>query len=130
MLAAAVAISISVVLTKSLTRTDHVLAITFWTLVGQCLLGFIPAAHVWQWPAPSLWGWLFVVAFCGAFSQYCLSQAVRHVDATVVVSIDFLRVPLSALLGWLMFSERLDAYTLLGAVLILTGSLLNVKRTP
>lgn len=130
MLAAAVAISISVVLTKSLTRTDHVLAITFWTLVGQCLLGFIPAAHVWQWPAPSLWAWLFVVAFCGAFSQYCLSQAVRHVDATVVVSIDFLRVPLSALLGWLMFSERLDAYTLLGAVLILTGSLLNVKRTP
>jgi drug/metabolite transporter (DMT)-like permease len=129
MLVAALAISVSVALTKSLTRTDHVVTIMFWMLFCQSIFGLIPAIYVWEWPAVSLWAWLFVVAFCGAFSQYCLSQAVRHVDATVTVSMDFLRVPLSAFLGWMMFTERLDAYTLLGAAVILIGNLLNLKST-
>jgi uncharacterized membrane protein len=51
-------------------------------------------------------------------------------DATVVVPMDFLRVPLTALVGWLAYSERLDLFTLLGIGLILTGNLLNLTRLP
>jgi drug/metabolite transporter (DMT)-like permease len=40
---------------------------------------------------------------------------------------DFLRVPLTAIAGWLIYSERLDIYTVLGATLILTGNLLNLR---
>jgi drug/metabolite transporter (DMT)-like permease len=40
---------------------------------------------------------------------------------------DFLRVPLTALAGWLIYSERLDMFTVLGAALILTGNLLNLR---
>jgi drug/metabolite transporter (DMT)-like permease len=40
---------------------------------------------------------------------------------------DFLRVPLTATAGWLIYSERLDAFTVFGAALILTGNLLNLK---
>jgi drug/metabolite transporter (DMT)-like permease len=43
---------------------------------------------------------------------------------------DFLRVPLSAAAGWLIYSERLDLFTVLGAALILTGNLLNLKPAP
>jgi drug/metabolite transporter (DMT)-like permease len=128
MLVGAAAISISIILTKSLTRTDHVVTIMFWMLFSQSVIGLIPAVNVWIWPPLGLWPWLIVVAICGTFSQYCLSQAMRHVDATVVVSMDFLRVPLSALLGWVLFAERLDAYTFLGAAVILTGNLLNLKE--
>jgi drug/metabolite transporter (DMT)-like permease len=46
-----------------------------------------------------------------------------------VVPMDFLRVPLTALAGWLLYSERLDAFTLLGAALILTGNLVNLRAT-
>jgi drug/metabolite transporter (DMT)-like permease len=45
----------------------------------------------------------------------------------VVVPMDFLRVPLTAIAGWLIYSERLDMFTILGAALILTGNLLNLK---
>jgi drug/metabolite transporter (DMT)-like permease len=127
MLVAAVVISISVVLTKSLTRTDHVVTMSFWMLLFQSIIGLGPAIYVWAWPSAAVWPWLLVVAFCGMFSQYCLSQAMRHADATAIVSMDFLRVPLSALLGWAMFAEYLDAYTFLGAAMILTGNLLNVR---
>jgi drug/metabolite transporter (DMT)-like permease len=40
---------------------------------------------------------------------------------------DFLRVPLTATAGWLLYSERLDLLTVVGAALILTGNLLNLK---
>ncbi len=43
---------------------------------------------------------------------------------------DFLRVPLTAAAGWLIYSERLDLFTVLGAALILTGNLLNLKPNP
>jgi drug/metabolite transporter (DMT)-like permease len=41
---------------------------------------------------------------------------------------DFLRVPLTATVGWLIYAERLDMFTVLGAALILTGNLLNLKN--
>jgi drug/metabolite transporter (DMT)-like permease len=50
-----------------------------------------------------------------------------YADATLVVPMDFLRVPLTVTAGWLIYGERLDAFTLLGAALILTGNLLNLK---
>jgi len=70
-----------------------------------------------------------VIAICGTFSHYCLASAMRYADATIVVPMDFLRVPLTATAGWLLYSERLDAWTVLGAALILFGNLLNLKPT-
>jgi len=40
---------------------------------------------------------------------------------------DFLRVPLTATAGWLIYSEPLDLFTVLGAVLILAGNSLNLR---
>jgi drug/metabolite transporter (DMT)-like permease len=126
-LGAAVGFGISVAMVKSLTRTDQTLAIMFWMLVIQSTAGLLPALYVWQWPAAHLWFWVVVIAFCGTFSHYCMARAMLHADATVVIPMDFLRVPLSAAAGWLIYSERLDLFTVLGAALILTGNLLNLK---
>src|SRR2546430_6210800 len=52
------------------------------------------------WPSLTAWCWAIVVAFCGTFSHYCMTRALLHADATVVVPMDFLRVPLTALAGW------------------------------
>jgi drug/metabolite transporter (DMT)-like permease len=72
-------------------------------------------------------GWIAVIAFCGMFSHYCMARAMLHADATVVLPMDFLRVPLTAALGWLIYAERLDMFTVLGAAMILTGNLLNLR---
>ena len=50
-----------------------------------------------------------------------------YADATIVIPMDFLRVPLTATVGWLVYSERLDGFTVLGAALILAGNLLNLR---
>jgi drug/metabolite transporter (DMT)-like permease len=126
-LAAAVGFGISIAMVKSLTRTENTLAIIFWMLVVQSVAGFFPSIYVWVWPSAWAWGWTVVIAICGTFSHYCMARAMLYADATVVIPMDFLRVPLSAAAGWLIYSERLDMFTVLGAALILTGNLLNLK---
>jgi drug/metabolite transporter (DMT)-like permease len=126
-LAAAVGFAVSVTMVKSLTRTDSAVAIIFWMLVVQSLLGLLPALWVWRWPSPQAWAWVLLVAFCGTFSHYCMARAMRHAEATVVMPMDYLRVPLTALAGWMIYSERLDLYTVAGTVLILGGNLLNLR---
>jgi len=126
-LAAAVGFGISIALVKFLTRTESTLSILFWMLVVQSVAGFFPTLFVWVWPTPYVWGWIVVIAICGMFSHFCMVRAMLYADATIVVPMDFLRVPLTATAGWLLYSERLDLLTVVGAVLILTGNLLNLK---
>jgi drug/metabolite transporter (DMT)-like permease len=126
-LAAAVGFGTSVAMMKSLTRTETTVAIVFWMLVIQSVAGLFPSLYVWTWPSPYVWGCAIVIAFCGTFSHLCMARAMLYADATVVLPMDFLRVPLTAAVGWLLYSERWDTFTVLGAALILTGNLLNLK---
>ena len=125
-LAAAVGFGISIALVKSLTRTESTLSIIFWMLVVQSVAGFAPTLAAWVWPSAAIWGWIVVIAICGTFAHFCLARAL-YADATIVIPMDFLRVPLTATAGWLIYGERLDMLTIAGAALILTGNLLNLK---
>ena len=128
MLAGAVAFGISVVMVKSLTRTDSVVAIIFWMLIIQSVIGLVPAIAVWRTPAPELWPWILLVSFTGMSSHFCMARALSYAEATVVMPMDFLRLPLSALIGFLLYSEQIDAFTAAGAALILAGNLFNIQR--
>ena len=126
-LATAVGFGISITMVKSLTRTESALAVMFWMVVIQSAIGLLPAISVWIWPSAVTWAWVVLIAFCGTFSHYCMARALRFADATLVVPMDFLRVPLSALVGWLVYTERIDLLTAAGAALILVGNMLNLK---
>ena len=126
-LAAALGFGISIALMKSLTRTEGTITIIFWMLVIQSAAGFVPALYAWKWPSAYVWMWIVVIGFCGTFSHFCMARAMLYADATVVVPMDFLRVPLTALAGWLIYSEQIDLFTVLGAMLILSGNLLNLR---
>jgi drug/metabolite transporter (DMT)-like permease len=127
-LAAAVGFAISMILVKSLTRTESTVAIIFWMLVVQSVIGIVPAALVWRTPTAQVWPWIGVIALCGTYSHYCMTQALRHADAMMIVPMDFLRVPLTAVAGWLVYDERIDLFTVVGAGLILVANLLNLRR--
>jgi len=125
-LAAAVGFAISMILVKSLTRTESTVAIIFWMLVVQSVIGIVPALLVWRTPTAQVWPWIGVIALCGTYSHYCMTRALQHAEATTIVPMDFLRVPLSALAGWLVYAEAVDLWTVLGATLILGGNALNL----
>ena len=128
MLAGAVGFGISVVMVKSLTRTDSVVAIIFWMLIIQSVIGLVPAIAVWRTPTAEMWPWILLVSFTGMSSHFCMARALSYAEATVVMPMDFLRLPLSALIGFLLYSERIDLFTAVGATLILAGNLFNLQR--
>ena len=94
MLAGAVCFGISVVMVKSLTRTDSVVAIIFWMLIIQSVIGLVPAIAVWRTPTPEMWPWILIVSFTGMSSHFCMARALSYAEATVVMPMDFLRLPL------------------------------------
>src|SRR4029450_8760554 len=55
-LGAAIGFGVSVAMVKSLTRTEQAVAIIFWMLVVQSVIGLFPALYVWQWPSAQAWG--------------------------------------------------------------------------
>jgi drug/metabolite transporter (DMT)-like permease len=67
------------------------------------------------------------VGVAGLTSHYCLSNAFRAGDATLVVPLDFMRIPLIAVVGWAFYGERLDLFVLLGALIIIVGVLWNLR---
>lgn len=127
-LGAAVCFGLSIVMVKSMTRTESVVRIIFWMLVIQSVLGLIPAIYEWKNPPLELWPWILVIGFTGMSSHFCMARALSYADATLISPMDFLRVPATALLGWALYSEQIDMFTAAGAALILTGNLLNLQR--
>jgi drug/metabolite transporter (DMT)-like permease len=67
------------------------------------------------------------VGVAGLASHYCLANAFRAGDASVVVPLDFLRIPLIAVIGWWFYGEALDALVFVGAGLIIAGVLWNLN---
>ena len=49
-------------------------------------------------------------------------------EATAVLPYDFLRLPLMAVLAWLVFDQTLDGWTGLGAAIIIGSSLYIAHR--
>jgi len=127
-LMAAFGYAITMVATKKLTMTEPTFAIVFWmaviqlplSLAGSDLSAFV---HLhWSDSLPVLG-----VGIAGITSHYCLSNAFRSGDATLVVPLDFLRIPLIAVVGWIFYGEKLDVFVLLGAMIIISGVLWNLR---
>ena len=112
--------------TKKLTTTETTFGIIFWMAVIQLplsLIGSDPAVFLHleaRHILPAIG-----VGIAGLTSHYCLSNAFRAGDATLVVPLDFMRIPLIAVVGWAFYGERLDIFVLLGALIIVAGVLVE-----
>jgi len=127
-LLAAFGFAVTLVATKKLTRTDAPFGIIFWMMLIQlplALIGsdplFLTKLHQAQIPA------VIGIGLSGLTSHYCLTNAFRSGDAGVVVPLDFMRIPLIAVIGWWLYGEPLDGFVFLGAGLIITGILWNLR---
>src|SRR5690606_21353393 len=79
-LGAAVFFGMSMVMVKSMTRTESTIRIIFWMLIVQSVLGLVPAFYEWQNPPLALWPWIAVIAFTGMSSHLCLARALLYAD--------------------------------------------------
>jgi len=127
-LGAALTFAVTQITTKKLTYTDSTFTIVFWMMAIQLPLAcaasdplFVAKLGLGQLPA------VIGIGTTGLISHYCLTNAFRVADASVVMPLDFMRIPLIAVIGWWFYGEGLDTFVFLGAGLIITGILWNLR---
>ena len=118
----------SFIFTKRLTSTDSALAVLFWMSVVQTPISLVAAIPDWVTPVLADAPWIAGIG-AGAFTaHYCMTQAMRLVDAMVVVPIDFIRLPLIAVVGALAYGEAFDPLVIAGAAIIFAGTYYSLSR--
>ena len=127
-LLSAMMMGLSVCLVKLLARTEQVIAIVFTMVLMLTPVSLIPALFVWQTPDPIQFAWLLAIGACGTLGHICITRAFSMAEATAVLPYDFLRLPLMAVLAWLVFDQVLDGWTGLGAAIIIGSSLYIAHR--
>ena len=121
--------AITYVMVKTLTKTDSPLCIMFYMSFVQ--LALATAASASNWAAPSsagLWPWLVLVGASGLTAHYCIAQALTRSDASTVMPIDFCRLPMIMFVGFWFYSENVDPWVFIGALVIVIGNYLNIRN--
>lgn len=116
------------ILTKRLTRVASIACIMFWLTLLQAVMGLAAAGMDGDiaWPTAQSWPWLVLVGCAGLLAHFCLTNALAIAPATVVIPMDFVRLPAIAIVGMVLYAEPLDLWVLLGAVVIFGGNYFNI----
>lgn len=117
----------AILLAKSLLRTDRVTAVVFYMSLVQLPLGLAGAVFDWVWPLWIDMLWITAIGLTSLTAHYSMGRALALGDASFVLPIDFLRLPCIAFVALLLYGERIDGWTMLGAALILAGNYWSVR---
>jgi drug/metabolite transporter (DMT)-like permease len=128
MLLGALGFAVNMIGTKRLSTTDSPLAVLFWMSVIQTPICLVLALPGWVAPGPADWPWIGVIGTGSFTAHYCLTRAMRLADATVVVPVDFFRMPLIAVVGAVFYGERFDPFVMLGAGMMFAGTYYSMRR--
>jgi drug/metabolite transporter (DMT)-like permease len=128
-LGAAVCFATVSILTKRLTRGVPVIGILFWLTLMQFFFGLICAGFDGDitWPTAQTLPWLVLIGLCGVGAHLSLTTALSLAPASYVMPVDFLRLPLIAVVGALAFAEPLDPWVLAGGAVIFAGLWINIR---
>ena len=119
----------SIMMTKALSRTETTYCILFWLAVTQAFYGAVTVLHDGEMTMPGMdvLHWVVLVGVCGLTAHICLTRALMLAPASVVAPMDFARLPIIAVVGWLVYLEPLTLAVAGGAALILIANTINLR---
>lgn len=131
---AAVGFACSIVLTKKLTQSETILTVLFYMTLFQLGFGIICAGYDGDIALPSAQNlpWVILIACAGLAAHFSLTAALSLAPATLIAPIDFIRLPAIVVIGFVFYSEPVDALVILGAGIIFAANYVNIlgERNP
>ncbi len=124
----AIFFALTMMFTKKLTRTQSITCILFYLTTMQLVFGIVMAGFDGDIAVPSASGlpYVLVIGAAGLLAHFCITNALALAPATVVVPMDFIRLPTIAVVGMLLYNEALDVWVFAGAAIIFAGNYLNI----
>jgi len=114
--------------TKKLSSTESPMAVLFWMSVIQTPVSLVAALPGWITPGLADLPWILVMGAGSFTAHYCMTRAMKLADATVIVPVDYFRLPLIAVVGAAFYAEPFDPLVFLGAAMIFAGVWFSVAR--
>lgn len=126
-LASALGFALTNILTKGLMRRDSALCVVFWMTLSQMAMGLLCAlpGGLTVFSAAST-PMVAVIGVLGLLAHLALTRALGAAPATTVAPMEFLRLPVVAIAGLMIYGEPLETALALGAVMILAGNIVNL----
>ena len=122
--------SSSMLMAKTLTKTDTISSITFWQAAGLIPATFILAIQVWEWPSLSQLFMFLMIAIAGTLVHWFLNEALKRAEISALLPLDYLRLIWSVSMGFIFFNELPQAGLWFGAALILGASTyIGIRQT-
>ncbi len=128
MLGSVMAQTVNTVVIKRLSQTEAPDAIAIYQGIVFAPMALVAALFVWRMPTAGDLIWLAGIGFLGAITQRAMPRAFAAADATVVISLDFLRLPIAALIGFVFFAEVPVIWVWLGATVIIAATIYIMHR--
>jgi drug/metabolite transporter (DMT)-like permease len=125
---AAISFAFTAIFTRKLTRTQSITCIMFWLTVMQAAFGLIGAGCDGNIALPSaiVLPWVILIGFAGLLAHFCLTKALSLAPINIVMPIDFIRLPVIAIVAAQIYDEQLDPWVFVGAVIIFGANYLNI----
>ena len=120
---AALAHSLNALIVKKLTLTETPQAIITWMVIILIPITLIPALVVWEWPSFETWLYLWGIAIVGSLAHFLWTKSYSMADITSLQPIEFIKLPIIALLGWIIFSEIPGTWTWVGGLIIFISTI-------
>lgn len=121
-LAAAVLSGIVSIQIKQLSKVEPADRIVLLTTLLWVPMSLLPALTVWEWPRGIAWVWVIAAGFLGTGGHMLWTRALKLGDVSALTPISFMQLPIVAVAGWLLFQERLDRWTAIGAGVIFAAN--------
>jgi drug/metabolite transporter (DMT)-like permease len=116
------------IVTKRLVASESALSVLFWMSVIQTPVALALALPAWVSPGPAHVPWIVAIGIFSFTAHYCITQALKLGEATLVVPVDFLRLPLIAVVGAAAYGEPFDPMVFVGAAIIFAGTYYSLTR--
>ena len=127
--ACAICFAGSMMATKSLTSDQSITCILFWLTLMQLAMGLVATVFTGTIAFPEGINifWIVIVGIGGLTAHFCITNALALAPAIVVIPLDFMRLPLISVIGFLAYGEAFELPILVGAGVIFIAILLNLK---
>ncbi|QDH70469.1 DMT family transporter [Marilutibacter alkalisoli] len=119
---AAVLSSIVAIQIKQLSNTEPADRIVIYTTLLWVPMSLLPALAVWEWPRGITWLWIIASGALGTGGHMLWTRALKLGEVSALTPISFMQLPIVAILGWLLFDQGVDRWTLTGAAIILAAN--------
>jgi drug/metabolite transporter (DMT)-like permease len=112
---------------KPMSGRDSTETLVAWNLILTVPIALVPA--LWFWTSPTLSQWLLLAlqGALGALNMAMVTRAFSLAEASLIVPIDFLRLPIVAALAFLLFGQRVPTTTWIGGAVIFAATLMMAR---